>query len=106
MAVTARPAGRKRLRSVRCPDCKAPRTVSLEQALRIERGVHSAKCTLCRNPPKSKPVEECDRRWWLTQAGVSRAAIQQAGGASAYVRTHGLPPELQPIAASAAYFTS
>lgn len=103
MTVAARPG---RTRTIRCPECHTPRVVSLEQALRVQRGMHSPKCHLCRNPPRMSPVTERERRWWLLQAGVAKADITRAGGASNYVRTHGLPPELQAVAASAAYLSA
>jgi hypothetical protein len=104
VTVAVRPA--VRTRSVRCPECHTPRTVSLEQALRIQRGVHSSLCHLCRNPPKPRPVTERERRWWLIQAGVPKQAISRAGGAAPYVRAHGIPVELEAIVAGAAYLTS
>lgn len=93
-------AGRRR--EVRCPDCGSVRDVSLEQACRIQRGIHSAQCAMCKRPPTIKVTEE-HRRFWLEQAGVPASAFSRKSGARAYVREHGLPDKLLPIAASAAF---
>ena len=91
-----------RRREVRCPDCGSHRTVSLEQALKIQKGVSTGKCSGCRNPPKIV-VREDHRRYWLIRAGVAESHIAAAGGSAAFVRSHGLPAALDPIAASAAF---
>lgn len=82
--------------------CGATRTVSLEQALRIEKGKCTGLCASCKNPPRIM-VREDHRRYWLIMAGVPEMTVSRAGGAAGYVRAHGLPAPLQPIAASAAF---
>ena len=94
------PSRSARTRTVRCPDCGSSRIVSLEQALRIEKGLFRAQCPLCRRPA-SLAVTEAHRRWWLRQHGVPARALAGPGGAERYVREHGLPESLQALVASA-----
>jgi hypothetical protein len=85
-----------------CPDCGISRDVSLEQACRIKKGVHSARCATCKRPPVIKVTEE-HRRYWLELSGVPATAFTRKRGARAYVRENGLPERLTSIAASAAF---
>jgi hypothetical protein len=91
-----------RTRDVTCPECGDVRTVSLNQAWRIDRGDSSAKCALCRRPAQIRITEQI-RRDWLTYAGVPVSLTSGRGGATRYVRQHGLPEPLQAIAAGAAW---
>lgn len=98
--MTVASAASRRKRDVRCPDCGCTREVSLEQALRIQKGIHSATCPLCRHPAPVRVTEE-HRRYWLELGGVKPTDL--ASGSRAYVRRNGLPDALLPIAASAAF---
>ena len=83
---------------MRCPECGTVRTLSLEHALRIERGQHPATCGECRRPPRVV-VTEALRLYWLVEAGVPSS--QLTGGAASYVARHGIPEKLAPLVASA-----
>lgn len=86
---------------MRCPDCGAVRTVSLEHACRIARGENGAKCDRCRRPVPIRVTEE-HRQFWLRVAGVTEP-LAARGGAARYVRKHGIPQALNPIIASTAF---
>ena len=97
VAVVGRQPKRPRRRNVTC-DCGAEREVSYENARRIERGLQSRKCGDClRGMPPTRLVSEAHLLYWLMDVAYVPAA-SMPDGPRAYVREHGLPPEVALIA--------
>lgn len=91
------------MRTIVCPECSRGREVTSEHAARVGRGQYAAVCRECRDGRRVRVVvTEEHRLWWLRYAGVDTSSITGPNGAADYVRSHGMPDALRPIAASAA----
>lgn len=79
--------------------CGDTREVSFETHRRIVNGELSGLCPGCRGVgPKVEP-SEADRQFWLVRFGVPADQLRGTT-ATAYIAQHGMPDELNALAAS------
>lgn len=99
IAQTRPPAARPRRRTSVCTGCGDPREVSYETLHRIATGELSGLCPGCRGLAPVVSPSEADRKWWLQRFGVPAAALRGTTAAD-YITAHGMPAELDALAAS------
>lgn len=77
-----------------CPLCGRRREISSRTVRAIAAGRRDGTCPPGQGCGAAPSDDERLRRWWLEFAGVPRADVLRAGGASQYVALHGLPDPL------------